>query len=160
MRVRLVPLIASLIAVAAAGFVPLPKPKPKKVEAKKLSVKDLEGNWTIVSYEYRTVDGVVTTTPYEKVDIKDGKWVKRGKRNGQQIRPIPYAIKIDTTKPPFHIDLSLPTSRTGRAVWKGLFRVEGDRLTVTKTEDNNRPASVDGELAIAQLRLVLKREKP
>ena len=46
-------------------------------------------------------------------------------------------------------------------MFKGVCRLDGDRLTVTYVLGNrDRPARVDGELAVSQYRWVLKRQKP
>jgi uncharacterized protein (TIGR03067 family) len=160
MRVRSLSLLAALAALSAAGFAPVPKPKPKKAEEKKLSIKDLEGTWTVVSYEYRTARGVNTNILYDRIDVTDGKWVQKRMLNGREIRLTPYAIKIDARKAPHTFDMSLPNSKAASAARKGLFRLEGDRLTVTYTLGANpRPASIDGALAVSQYRWVLRRER-
>jgi len=167
MRVRLLPLLAALLAASAAGFAPVPKAKPKKAEEKKLSVKDLEGNWSVVSYEYRTARGTSTSTPYDKVEIKGGSWVQtRAMPNGRTARTVPYAITIDVSKSPATLDMEYARANVKGAapvssVRKGVFRLEGDRLTVSYVlGGNDRPASVDGEMAVSQYRWVLKRQRP
>lgn len=166
MRARLLPLLAALIVLPSAGFAPVPKPRPKKAAEKELSVKDLEGAWSVASYEYRTVRGLNTKVLYDTVEIKGGKWVqKRQLPNGGRAQTAPYTITIDAGKSPATFDMEYSRANAGRLLIsqtrKGLFRLEGDRLTVTYTSGaKGRPASVGGELAVSQYRWVLKRQRP
>jgi uncharacterized protein (TIGR03067 family) len=162
MRVRVLSAVLALVGAAlASAFPPVPPPKAKKVKEEKLSVKALEGTWTVSSYEYRSARGISTNILYPTIEIKDGKWVQKRELNGRPISLSPYTIKIDAKQTPQHFDMSLANSKVTATARKGLFRLDGDRLTVTYTLGNkDRPSSVDGGLEVSQYRWVLKRQKP
>jgi uncharacterized protein (TIGR03067 family) len=175
----------SLVLIAAVtlsvGFAPVPPPKEKKPKPGELSLKGLEGTWTVVSYEIGRTrpkgKGVVnpnlikTTITYHTVEIKDGKWVqKRTMPNGKTARTVPYQIVLDATKSPATFDLGTARAvkanpklkvKTTTTTRKGVCRLDGDQLTVTYSlAGRDRPARPDGELTTGEYRWVLKRAKP
>jgi uncharacterized protein (TIGR03067 family) len=182
--------LPSLVLLAAVtltvGFAPVPPPKEKKPKESELSLKGLEGTWTVVSYEVGRINpkakakakvnpkAVKTKSAYQTVEIKDGKWVqKRTLASGKTSQTLPYSILLDTTKSPPTFDLTYEQPapkakakakvvvKTTDTVRQGLARLEGDQLTVTfSLARRERPTSVDAELTTGQHRWVLKRAKP
>lgn len=177
MRSRLLPaLFAAAVllgAAPAAAYPPVPQPKPKKpAEQGKDLLKQLEGTWTVLSYEYGPAKGVARTSLYQKIEIKDGKWVQvrdsaRLKKAGGAAgvittsRTAPYTLVVDASKSPPTLDMKLATSKLSTATRLGVLRLDGNKLTVTYLlRGQERPKCVDGELALRQYRWVLQREAP
>jgi uncharacterized protein (TIGR03067 family) len=175
--------VPSLLLLAAAtlsvGFAPIPPPKERKPKEGELSIKGLEGTWTVVSYEIGRARPkgkglalpVKMTSPYQTVEIKKGKWVqKRTLPNGKTSQTVPYAIALDATKSPATFDLATARAtkanpklkvKTTNTTRQGVCRLDGDQLTVTYSlAGRERPTSPDAELTTGQHRWVLKRSKP
>ena len=170
-------LLVLLVAVTASfAFPPVPPPKKAKPKEGELSLKALEGTWTVVSYEVGRaknakgkVLAVKSSIVYDKVEIKDGKWVqKRNLPKGGTSQTVPYTILLDTTKSPPTFDLTnsrvsvkAKAAKTKASTREGVVRLEGDQLTVTySAAGRERPASAEAELTTGQYRWVLKRARP
>jgi uncharacterized protein (TIGR03067 family) len=153
---RLWPALAALLAAAAAAsaFPPVP-PAKKKAAA---GPKALDGTWKVVSHTHQYTKGLRKLTIYSKVEIKGGKWV--------QVRAVggdgpAYSIRFDAAKAPPTIDMEVADRKTKTGARRGVFLLDGDRLTVTYTLNAKaRPAKVDAELVNGEYRWVLQREKP
>jgi len=158
MRSRhLLPLTALFtLAAASSAFPPVPPAKPKKDAL--AGPKALDGTWKVVSHTHQYAKGLRKLTIYSKVEIKDGKWVQVRAAGGAGPA---YTIRFDASKAPPTIDMEVADGKTKTGARRGVFRLEGEKLTVTYTlRTQARPAKVDGVLANGEYRWVLERDKP
>jgi uncharacterized protein (TIGR03067 family) len=111
----------------------------------------MQGNWKIVRCEFsgRNQDqalGVEDT-------ISDGRWLRPNRRTAE------YRLKLDSTKDPKSVDLS--ADRLGDQTLKGIYSLEGDRLTICYSYDPQgpRPTEFKTTEATAAYLYVLVRVK-
>lgn len=148
---------AALLAAAAvsSAFPPVPPPKPKRNAL--AGPKALEGAWQVVSHTHRYTKGSRKLTIYSRVKIKGGQWAQVRAAGGGGPA---YTIRLGSPKAPPTIDMDVADRKTKTGRRRGVYRLEGDKLTVTYTLGAQaRPAVVDGELAVGEYRWVLQREK-
>ena len=165
MRIALLALL--VVVTGAFAYPPIPKPKPKKGD--KFDLKGLEGTWTVVSYDIgrpKNAKLAASTITYQTIEIKDGTWTQyRTLPNGGRARTVPFTVSLDATKSPAILDMEYRREVAGggiasSSVRKGVARLDGEQLTVVYSMGTReRPAKVDGELAVGEYRYVLKREK-
>ena len=106
-----------LLAMASLGFAPLPFPRPPKQTPARAAAESLMGDWHNPSNP--TV--VVNITPAEFA------YVNSGSRNNI------YNLTLDLSKPPFKYDI-----RRGGANFVGIWKIEGDKLTLLYVSEQNR----------------------
>ena len=89
----------------------------------------------------------------------DGKFIVReGKR--EQAEQGTY--KTDTKKDPAEIDIMPPSEKAGRGTIRGIFKIEGDTLTLCFTggkDDGDRPAKFESPEGSQVMLMTLKRAK-
>jgi len=89
----------------------------------------------------------------------DGKFIVReGKR--EQAEQGTY--KTDTKKDPAEIDIMPPSEKAGRGTIRGIFKIEGDTLTLCVTggkDDGDRPAKFESPEGSQVMLMTLKRAK-
>jgi uncharacterized protein (TIGR03067 family) len=139
------------IAVAILIGAALPAQDAKK------DLEKMQGEWTIVSVE----QGGKKKAPDEefkklKLTITGEEWKVR---SGDEEK-IKMTFKIDPSKDPKTIDLTI---KSGGKVSRGIYKLEGDTLTVCRTfADAERPKEFKtpaGEQAAAGQLIVWKRAK-
>lgn len=157
MRTALALLAAALAALSAAGFPPIPKPKERKFD-----LKALEGRWTVVKYEYVAATRLTQSTIYQRVAITPTTWTQFQRGTGKAILGPVYSLKVDGTKSPPWVDMTLQNAGKATGERRGVLELKGDQLTVAYSLNNQRarPEKADTKLAAGQYRWVLKREKP
>jgi len=125
-------LVAALVIVTlSAGFAPAPKPKPKAKSKEDRALEELQGTWTLDSYELggRKINllGRQTTTT---VKVTKNEWTIEyggGGFGGAVPAPVKYTIKLDASKSPFWIDLT-PQKGQNNVTMIGIFEVQGNTL--------------------------------
>ena len=89
----------------------------------------MQGNWKIVHYEFAGEEGI------DVVGVEDTisglKWLRPRRRTGE------YQLKLDSTKNPKWVNLS--TERLGDKTLKGIYLLEGDKLTICYAYDPELP---------------------
>jgi uncharacterized protein (TIGR03067 family) len=89
----------------------------------------MEGKWKIVQHEFAGEKGT------QSVGVEDtfsgGKWIRPKRRTGE------YQLKLDSTKDPKWVDLS--AERLGDKTLKGIYLLEGDKLTICYAYDPELP---------------------
>lgn len=137
----------TLTTLAVALGAPALKDPPAKTPT-------IEGEWTVeASLSGGKDDGVMTRSPIDKIIITADRWivVRNGMGNpGSE-------ISIDTKQDPPH--LTFGAAGVGGGGSKGIFKLDGDTLSVCYTLTGERPTKVESPLD-SQIRLMtLKRIK-
>src|SRR5262245_12443946 len=103
MPARALPLLIALLAAGAAGFAPIPPPKPAKDKAPGL--KELEGTWTVVKYESGNPKAGALLTMFKSISIKGNTWTQHraAKAKGAEES---YTFTLDTKHSPVRIDMT------------------------------------------------------
>jgi uncharacterized protein (TIGR03067 family) len=111
----------------------------------------MQGNWKIVRCEFsgRNQDQAVGVED----TISDARWLRPNRRTAE------YRLKLDSTKDPKSVDLS--ADRLGDQTLKGIYSLEGDRLTICYSYDPQgpRPTEFKTTEATAAYLYVLVRAK-
>ena len=147
-------MIALIIALSFGNGWAMADPVPK--DSAKADPK-LVGRWTMI----RTFSGKDETTedpPRAEYEFKaDGAWIMR--RDGKDYAGGPGKFSTDLTADPARIDLIRdPDNPKNRLVTEGIYRIEGDTLTVQMpARGEGRPASFEGPRA--GYLVILKRVK-
>ena len=117
-----------LLAASSLGFAPLPFPRPPKKTPGTAAAESLLGNW----HNPANPSVVVNITSREFA------YVNSGSRNNV------YVLTIDLGSPLFKYDI-----RRGGANYVGIWKIEGDKLTLLYNvervgqPDGGRPLSFD-----------------
>jgi uncharacterized protein (TIGR03067 family) len=158
MRSRLPLALAAGLALAAAGFAPLPRPKDKKADPKD-AAKAIQGTWELTGVE-RAGRNLQMPAGYKMtIKITEKGFTQHISFKGTE-RETPEAdITVNAAKSPPWFDVTNKGAATTRM--KGVYKVDGDKLVlVYATAKADRPEKVEGELAQSQMRMTLKRVKP
>src|SRR5687767_8467006 len=141
-------IIVGGLVIAAPG----PKDPPKKGPA-------LVGEWTRVSYTFAGQARPVGDPPLTYAFTAAGEWAmyrgarKPGDRAG--------AYAADPTLDPPAIDLTPEPGRGGDRPIRGIYRIEGDTLTLCVSHGGGaRPASFESNVANGTTVYVFKRVRP
>ena len=124
--------LAGLVIVAlAAGFAPAPKPKPKQKTNEDRELEQLQGEWSLDSYEIGgrkiNLGGRVTTT----VKVSKTQWtMEQGGGFGRPVAPVKYTIKLNASKTPRWIDLTPQKGQTG-VTMIGIYEIQGNTLKLS-----------------------------
>ena len=89
----------------------------------------MQGKWRIVRCEFsgRNQDQAVGVED----TISDARWLRPNRRTAE------YRLKLDSTKDPKSVDLS--ADRLGDQTLKGIYSLDGDRLTICYSYDPRGP---------------------
>jgi uncharacterized protein (TIGR03067 family) len=142
-----------LVLLAAGLAIAATKPKQKAV---KDELRKLQGTWKVIAAE---ADG--KPVPAEKLKKEAGQMVIReslmnttpgGGKEGQ----LPFTI--DPTKVPKAIDVTAGRQGTPRLTLKGIYKLEGNKLTICLGV-NGRPAEFKTKAGAEQSLMVYQRSK-
>jgi uncharacterized protein (TIGR03067 family) len=141
-------LVSLAVAVGAPGVKEVPKKEPSLV-----------GEWV---GEKATAGGKDRPVPAGGIKFTftaDGKFtVHEGKRE----KPDEGTYKADTKKDPAEIDIFPPAEKAGRGTVRGIFKVEGDTLTLCFAggkDDAQRPTKFESPADSNVMLMTLKRAK-
>jgi uncharacterized protein (TIGR03067 family) len=155
MRSRHLLPLAALLALAAAGFAPVPKPKDHSGPYR----KELQGTWRVVSIEHGDRDSHLDK-PYRQTMRIDGDRVfqsVQARKGGPVLRAPVGRLVLDARRDPpwFSIQRSAPSG----LVVKGVFKLEKYALLWTYNARNfgKRPARADGPLGPTEIRVTFRR---
>ncbi len=111
----------------------------------------MQGKWKITRCEFsgREMDQTVGVED----TISDAKWLRPQRRTSE------YQLKFDASKDPKWVDLS--AERLGDKSLKGIYKLEGDKLTIcyAYNPDSPRPADFKTDADVASYLYVLERVK-
>ena len=85
----------------------------------------MQGNWKIIRYEISGREGDQLVGVEDT--ISDAKWLRPQRRTSE------YQLKFDASKDPKWVDLS--AERLGDKSLKGIYKLEGDKLTICYSYD-------------------------
>ena len=111
----------------------------------------MQGKWKIVRCEFAGRD--MDQTVGVEDTISDAKWLRPQRRTSE------YQLKFDTSKDPKWVDLS--AERLGDKSLKGIYKLEGDKLTIcySYNPDSPRPTEFKTDADVASYLYVLERVK-
>lgn len=139
--------VALLLGVAVGVAAPGLKDPPKKGGS-------IVGEWEPVSLSMggKTLSTVPAGMRYEFT--ADGKWITR--REGSDSKSPALEFKFDPKPSPATIDV---TSTTAARNLTGIYKLEGDTLTICWTRDSERPKEFESPDGSRAMLMVLKRAK-
>jgi len=111
-------LVALISLTATAGG-------DEKDKAVKQEQEKLQGKWKVVSHEFSGRAGKESSS--EPDELKGDKWLRPKRRTAE------YRLKLDPSKNPKQVDLS--ADRLGDKVLKGIYKLDGDKLTICYAYD-------------------------
>jgi uncharacterized protein (TIGR03067 family) len=147
--------ILLILAVFVVGFAPAPFPRRSKAEPEKDDLKKMQGLWHCVR---RTLAGNPSSRGDVTVEIAGSRF--RYRVDGRVTTE--WQVTLDASKKPKVLDRERVAAATrGSIVLRGIYRLEGDTLTVCyhQGRTEGRPADFDGTGAGIWL-MVLKRARP
>jgi uncharacterized protein (TIGR03067 family) len=89
----------------------------------------MQGKWKIVRCEFSGRDEAQSVGVEDT--FSDAKWLRPGRRTAE------YQFKFDASKDPRWVDLS--AERLGDQTLKGIYKLEGDKLTICYAYDPDLP---------------------
>jgi uncharacterized protein (TIGR03067 family) len=140
--------VANALSVRGGDLdpVPLQQVKPEKTPK-------LEGRWIVVS---QTVDGDEQDMKGDKVHIAKGKFTLE-EHNGE-VQKATY--KEDTSKTPSHIDFTATEGIQKDEVFKGIFILKGNRLTICLARPgSDRPMEAASKEGSGHILIILEPAK-
>ena len=142
---------AAVLAALAAGWAPVPKPRPAKPDPVKEELRRLQGEWEEVSESLHGVER--PSAPGRALDAYRGDRVTvRGPDGKVSAR---WRVALDPTRSPKHMDL---VGEKGKLV-RCLYELDGDALTVCNgTDPKARPKALSPGQGVWVRKL--KRKKP
>jgi uncharacterized protein (TIGR03067 family) len=149
------PLTFAALAVLAAGFAPVPKPKDHSGPYR----EELQGTWRVTRIEHGGPDCHLDKPFRQEMRIKGDRIFQtvQARKGGPLLRAPEGRLTLDgrQTPPWFTIRRSVPE---GFAI-KGVFKVEKYALLwVYNTRNfNKRPARADGPLGPTEVRVTFRR---
>lgn len=134
---------ALVLALVAAA--PAPKPAPK-------ADHPLVGQWAVESH---VVSGKQLPMPGKppRVTISADRWLWSGRNEADS------CVSVDPKKDPPQIDVWVPTQGDVPSVARGIYRLDGDTLTVCYTTSGDRPTAFASPPKSGVWLLTLKRIK-
>ncbi len=148
--------LSSLLAVVAVTSAPLSRAADGPDDAEKV-LKSLQGKWRLVAL---TVDGQELGEQNYGVSVL----VHEGKTQTIQINGEnrgSYDVEITPSEEPARIDLASVDGPTKGRKYPGIYKLEGDRLTVCTSRDPDlRPADFASKPGTRVTLAVYERQKP
>jgi uncharacterized protein (TIGR03067 family) len=121
--------------------------------------KELEkwqGDWVAVSGELAGLTCRAEELRAVKVTIQGDKWIGTGSGGTTT-----YSITLDLTTDPKRLDLKGVEGKWAGRLFLGIYKLEGDMLTVCKGHgDNSRPTEFATKVRTSHQLTVFKRVKP
>jgi uncharacterized protein (TIGR03067 family) len=148
-------LVGVVLAVANTRSVQGGNPDPSAVKQEKAeNSSKFEGRWIVVS---STVDGDAQDMQGDKVHIAKGKI--KVEEHGGEVQEGTY--EADTTKKPYHIDVTPMHGKDKGKVFKGILIFEENLLKICLARPGgDRPTEASSQEGSGHLLLVLEPAKP
>jgi uncharacterized protein (TIGR03067 family) len=117
-------LLLSAAVLLAAGLTG-PRAEDEDPEPPRSGLRRIQGDWEMASTEAK---GKTFGAGKGRLTVKGDQWILGTLKDKDN----PPTIKIDASKSPMTIDL-LRAKGKGGPVWRGIFKLEGDTLTLCRT---------------------------
>jgi uncharacterized protein (TIGR03067 family) len=141
---------AILLGTAILVAAPALKEAPKKETG-------IVGEWIPESMTMAGKAAKAPTAGLRYEFTNDGKWIIR--REGKDTPSTPREFKVDTKADPHTIDVGSPAKGGVGPSMLGIYKVEGDSLTICFAPGGERPTSFAPEENARFMVMVLKRAK-
>src|SRR5262249_10001881 len=142
--------VALLVMVPLAAWADEPDPEPPGA-----GVKQLDGEWEMVAAKFKGTERKIAPGSGTTMIIKNGKLTRKPPaRFKGKVMGTTSTIKLDPRKSPAHIDI---TMLAPKPTYVGIYKLEGDELTMSAATTNVNARPKDFESAIAVI--VYKRKK-
>jgi uncharacterized protein (TIGR03067 family) len=129
-------LLLSAVALLTAGAVNAADDNPEPPVG---GLKQLQGEWPMQSLG--STKPAAELAKQFQVSIKGDRWTLTSGKKGKLTT---WHIKVDTSKKPMTIDVFVKDGDKQTIVWRGIYKLEGDLLTVCRTTgDSGRPTSFE-----------------
>jgi uncharacterized protein (TIGR03067 family) len=147
---RLLPSLAILCSAFAPA--PLPKTTPAKRDPNAVALKELQGEWVLVSLNGEKLNDASVVIASDRV-----KYLLNGKVMTE------WVVTLDATKSPRVFDQKLVRGTNGPREHPGIYALDNDTLKLcsaySRTGVADRPLEFQGS-GISKRFYVLKRKKP
>jgi uncharacterized protein (TIGR03067 family) len=137
-----------LLALDAAAA-PVPFPRPPKPGSAKADLKAMQGEWVAVSCTTWVPDGpgkpglLMSEAPAVRLVVAGDRLTQY---QGDRVVGV-YTVRLDASRSPRWVDAAAVPGRLQHSAGsKGLYRLEGDRLTICEVDcgKGGRPARIAG----------------
>jgi uncharacterized protein (TIGR03067 family) len=140
--------VANALSVRGGDLDPLPLQQVKTETTTKL-----EGRWIVVSH---TLDGDEQDSKGDKVHIAKGRFTLE--EHSGEVQKATY--KEDTSKKPSHIDFTAVEGIQKGQVFKGIFMLTGNRLTLCLARPgDDRPTEASSKEGSGHILIILEPAK-
>ena len=112
----------------------------------------LDGNWKMVSLEQRGNKASAASITNYMLAVKGNQWTVT-----QSKAKVTYTFKLDDSTAPRQLDLIMSSAR-GESVSKGIYKLEGDTLTLCRTIGNRERPREFKTTSSAGILVVWQRE--
>lgn len=139
--------------IAAASLVVLLLAADLKREADP-DIQAMQGNWEMTSWQINGAELIRKKGQKVKATIAGNRYVLDPRKGD---RALDARFKIDASRSPKQIDF---LDDQGKVEIKGIYKIEGDVLTICWLDENNRPTDFVTRDRPGYRLFVLKRVKP
>jgi uncharacterized protein (TIGR03067 family) len=130
---------------------------PKKAGPDGQELKKLAGHWAVIQQEHGGKKAAAKELAALAVEIAGQRMTTR---EGSDVKEDTTIISLDPKAKPAVIDLKIASGADIDKVVKGIYKLDGDTLTICVAEPGkDRPKAFEAKMGTGHTLLVFKREK-